>query len=468
MPNIPERKDDAATKPPAPTLRSIIRQECALLSGSLIQRGCSVLLIILLCRYLSDGLVGRFLFVLSLIEIASITIGFGSQTILVRALAQGASPRDTYTAGLGLRTISGMATFPLLLLAAGMLHGSSLLLPCSIMGAGALIGAFTELPASMLIGRKHMGAKSAVDATIGLIGVGLLWFALASGWGLPGAAMAFTLRNAIGFALMGTVSRRLTGGKPGPRVAGATRALFLEAAPIGAGLLAIALYTRWSALLLPALISDQAAGWFGGAWRVFELMTFIGTVLARAAFPSIASANGATPGPPLVRRVLGLSLLASIPVTLGGSLLADWLLPLVLGEEFRPSVPLLRLLAAAAPLIFVYEIMVHSLYAAGRQKHVLVVMLAGVASSLGLNIFLLRAFGIEGAAWAALANEIMLFSAYTFLCPARDRAVPLSGAILVSCATLVLALAPLNAINLAMAGAGIGAALAAGLFAIRR
>lgn len=451
-----------------PTLRSILSQEFALLTGSVIQRACSVLLIILLCRYLSDGQVGRYLFVLSLIEIAVIAIGFGSQTIMVRSLAQGALPRDTYTAGFGLRTISGTATFPLLLLAAGMLHGTSLLLPCAIMGVGALISAFTELPVSMLIGRRHMGAKSAVDAGISLTGVGLLWLVLASGWGLIGAAIAFTLRNALGFVLMGTVSQRLTGGRPGPRAPGMIRSLFMEAAPIGAGFLAIALYTRWSALLLPGLISDQAAGWFGGAWRVFELMTFIGTVLARAAFPSIALAHGATTGPLLVRRVLGVSLLASIPVTLGGSLLAGLLLPLVLGEEFRASVPILRLLAAVAPLIFVYEIMVHALYAAGRQKQVLAVMLAGVASSLGLNLLCLNMLGLEGAAWAAMANELMLFGAYSMLCPVRGRIGPLFGALITGGTALLLALAPPNASTLAMAATGIGIALASGLFAIRR
>ncbi len=450
-----------------PTLLSILRQECALLAGSLVQRGCSVLLIILLCRYLSDGQVGRFLFVLSLIEIAAIAVGFGSQTIMVRAVARGAAPRETYTAGLALRNLSGMATFPLLLLAAGALRGSSLLLPCAIMGAGAIMAGFTELPASMLLGRKHMAAKTAVDSANGLIGVGFLWFALASGWGLAGAAWAFTLRNAVCWALMEAASRRLTGGGPGPRARGAARALFLEAAPIGAGLLAIALYTRWSALLLPGWISDQAAGWFGGAWRVFELMTFIGTVLARAAFPSIAEAEGAAGEPRLVRRVLGLSLLASIPVALGGSLLANRLLPLVLGQEFQPSAPLLRRLCAAVPLIFVYEIMVHAMYAAGRQKRVLVVMLAGVASSLGLNILCLGVFGLDGAVWAALANELLLFLAYSALCPARGRVLPLSGALIAGATALLLALCPPGAAGLA-AAAGVAAALAAGLAAIRK
>lgn len=464
MPDIRKERQKNA----GPALRHIFRQECALLAGALVKRGCSVLLIILLCQYLSGGQVGRYLFVLSLIEIAAIAIGFGSQTIMVRVVAQGAAPRAAYSAGLGLRFFSGAATFPLLILAAGALHGSSLLLPCAVMGAGALIAAFTELPAAMLLGRKHMAAKSAVDAANGLLGVGFLWIALASGWGLTGAAWAFTLRNAAVYAIMEAAGRRLTGCGPDPRAPGAARALFLEAAPIGAGLLAIALYTRWSALLLPGWISDQAAGWFGGAWRVFELMTFIGTVLARAAFPSIAEAGGAAAGAPLVRRVLGLSLLASIPVTLGGSLLAEWLLPLVLGQEFRPSVPLLRILCAAAPLIFVYEIMVHALYAAGRQKRVLVVMLAGVASSLGLNIFCLGAFGLEGAAWAALANELLLFAAYGVLCPARGRAAPLLGALLAGGTALLLAIAPPGAAGLTIASAGIGAALAAGIVSIRR
>lgn len=446
-------------------LRTVFAHQISLLSGAGAQRACSALIVMLLCRALSAEAFGRYVFMMSLLDIAFVLIGFGSHTVIVRAVAQGKDARALCDASFKFRLVTTAAVAPLLLAAVFIMGRDSLFSLAAIMAVGLVAHVFAEIPLSVLQGRMFMGVKAAIDAATGLAGVVLTAAALASGFGLIGAAWAFSARRVLTLAAAQVWGRLKTGAGLSLRPAGRYPGLARESAPFGAAALAVVLYIRWSPILLFALISEKAAGLFGGALQVFEVITLVGTVMARAAFPSLAAAWGAdrASGESLAGRIAGVSLAVAAPLAFIVSLIAPWAVPLVFKNHFADSAPVLRVLLAAAPMIFVYEILIHGLYAAHRQKTVLAVVGCGVFSSLALNAALLPRFGLAGAAFAVLLNETSLFSAYAAIIGFKIAPRVALGAMLASAGLLLAALSPHAPWQTAAGGAACCAASALGL-----
>ena len=103
-----------------------------------------------------------------------------------------------------------------------------------------------------------------------------------------------------------------------------------------------------------------------------------------------------------------VNVLTAIPVAATVSAIAAWALPMALGSAYLPSVPILRVLLAAIPIIYFYETILNSLYADSKQNRVVIIRLVGLITSLLLNVSLLPKYGIMGGAWAALINELLM------------------------------------------------------------
>jgi O-antigen/teichoic acid export membrane protein len=394
-----------------PTARTLLNRQALLVAGMVAQKASAAAIVVILCRYLLPDQFGAYVVAMSLIELAFLGIGFGTQTIMIRAVAQGRDLAATYRAGMAVRFVSALVAVPALLLTARAMPGAEVGLLAFLMLPGMLAYVFAETPLALLLGRNRMAWKAGLDFLASLAGLGLMWGFLAAGYGLPGAATAFSLRRILNLLLAEWACARLDGvslmrlwGVPGrlaPAAAEARR-LWREAAPLGLAGLAVALHTRWAPLLLAAWISREAAGWFAGAWQFFEVVTLVGTVMAGAAFPALAAAHaqGRAAGERLTVAAGRLNVLAGILLAAAMSLAAGWILPLVLGRAYAPAVAALRLLLAAVPLIFLYEVLLHSLYANNRQVRVVVLRLVGLGTSLLFNSLLLPRWGLlGGASW---------------------------------------------------------------------
>lgn len=395
-----------------------------LLAGLVGQRFGTLVIAVLLGRYLLPDGFGKYLFIFSLLEIAVLGVGLSSQTIVVRDVAGGA--RETFADALWLRLLLAAPVYALLLLGMAMFGPATLLVPAAIMGAGMVAGSVAEVPAAALLGRREMTAKAILDGTVSGIGVALFFAALASGKGLAGAAFAYATRGVVNLGAAWLACRLRTGPWSCRLQWGRVRALVLQSLPLFGDSLAVTIYTRVAPIFLVILISDTAAGLFGGAFRIFEVVTLVGTVAARASLPSISGAMtaGAAASRDLVRRLTTLVFLFALLPALAVSALAGTILEALLGQSFGAAAPVLRILLAAAPLIWVYDMTIHYLYALHRQRDVLLVNLGGIGVSLTLNLLIIPPFGLGGAAAAVLLTEIGLFTAYLILAHRHGVGLP--------------------------------------------
>jgi O-antigen/teichoic acid export membrane protein len=97
------------------------------------------------------------------------------------------------------------------------------------------------------------------------------------------------------------------------------------------------------------------------------------------------------------------------------------ILPLLLGEAFSPSAPLLAILS---PILFLKTCSFGAaaiLVAVGWQTRRLYVQATAAAVNVTLNLALIGQFGIRGVAWVYVASELLLTVGYLALVAAWVR-----------------------------------------------
>lgn len=190
------------------------------------------------------------------------------------------------------------------------------------------------------------------------------------------------------------------------------REIALPAFAIGASsCLALASFNLDS-ILLGFLAGPVAVGLYGAAYKPISVVLAMPVSYFIGLFPVLSRAFRDSPDDyrRLVSRSLHLSAVAAAPIVVGGAFLAGPILELLFGPGFSGGAPALRILACSAALVILRGTYRQALNAAERSK--LDLLCAGVATvvNLGLNLLLIPAYGILGAAAATVASEVVWLS----------------------------------------------------------
>lgn len=221
------------------------------------------------------------------------------------------------------------------------------------------------------------------------------------------------------------------------------------------------LYYRVDVLLVEHLLGEGPTGLFGGALALHTVLLLLPDSAMAAIYPRLAATYAASYDAYAAATGTTARLLAAgtVPLALAMIVLAEPLLALVYGGEFREAAPVLRLLAASLPLHAANGALGHALQAGHRQGAALKVVALVVVLHVGLSLVLIPRLGIEGAALALLlsAGALSVGTVAVFHREARTGALARRGlAIGVALGTPVAA-------ALLVPDAWRGAAAAAGL-----
>jgi O-antigen/teichoic acid export membrane protein len=151
------------------------------------------------------------------------------------------------------------------------------------------------------------------------------------------------------------------------------------------------------------------AGIYGAAYRVMKLAMLPNIAMAAVVFQRVLVNDEDEPGQHVRRawRYTKVSVALALVVSLG-LVVAAPLLVVVVGEEFRESVEVLRWLALFPVLDAVASPAINGLVGLGRARLRAGVLIAASALSVILYLMLIPPFGWQGAAAATLVSEAVL------------------------------------------------------------
>lgn len=243
-----------------------------------------------------------------------------------------------------------------------------------------LVSTATTVAVVVLLVVRPGGVRSAVAA--GAVGssVGVAWLFLA-------------LRQRGVLVLPRSVDR--------PYLRGALR----YGLPVQLGALLTAVAARVDLLVVFTLLGSAAAGQYSVALTMASVATAPASAVSWGAFPQLA-ASAENDVVLLVRRCLRAGLTVTLlvaPVLLGGSLL----IPAVYGAEYEPAAVPGVLLAISGLLTGLQYLTARLAAARGRPRALPLSSLAFLGVMLGGDLLLVPAWGLVGAAVAAVAGALV-------------------------------------------------------------
>ena len=179
------------------------------------------------------------------------------------------------------------------------------------------------------------------------------------------------------------------------------------------------IYYRIDAVMLSFLAPAVVVGWYGAAYRFFDIVMFLPNIFNMAVFP-VFSRLWATEDKILARtskKAIDFILLMGIPISIGLIVFARHLVALFYGiEQYGPTADLLKIFSIGILLVYIDFIILPLLIASDQQRRATLFGFYAMLLNPLLNWFLIPYFqtnygnGGIGATIATLLTEFFILS----------------------------------------------------------
>ena len=182
-----------------------------------------------------------------------------------------------------------------------------------------------------------------------------------------------------------------------------------EAWVIATSLILINIYYTFDTILLGLLDKPEVVGWYNAAYKVMMLFVGIAGLLQLAFAPFFASQKE---NPDSFKKGLsGFSvILMFLSALICGTLFlgSHDLIKFIYGNDYLPSIPIIRFLSIALIFIYLGTVFLAPLLFTGFQKYYLFSVLIGAVSNIVLNLILIPIWSYKGAATAAISSNFLI------------------------------------------------------------
>lgn len=171
----------------------------------------------------------------------------------------------------------------------------------------------------------------------------------------------------------------------------------------------IYLYNYLDSIIISIMKGDYYVGIYQVSYKVIGTIFVLAVIINQSYFPAlIKEAKDKNTLSEIFNRSLQNLLFWSIPITIGGFVLADKIILTIFGPKFTAGIPAFRILIFNCIIYFLSSAFTQLLFAVNQQKKVMKVFFAGALINTVSNIFIIPSFGIEGASLTTILAELVV------------------------------------------------------------
>jgi O-antigen/teichoic acid export membrane protein len=377
-----------------------------------VEKACRLLLVWVAARILGAAAFGSYQFAFAATAMLAVCTDLGMGVWTTRALARDRTRAPAIVAtALRLRLVASFPYLVVVALASALAGPGDTRSALAWLGMAALVNAFVDYLLAIFRGferltdEAHLNVARALFISVGALG------ALA----LRPTVAALSAGIFVGMLGVGGYGLRLLQRGYGLDVRAGRfdrelwRSAAAEALPLWLATLFSLLYFKGDVVVLKAFAGDAEVGAYSAAYKIFEGLMIVPSVVLAATFPPLARAKD---DPERQRRweAALVTLLLALGLGVGAALYAasDRLVAKVYGAGFERAVPSLRVLSGALPILFLNFGLTHFLIARDLERRNLLFAALMLVVNVVANLVLVpRRFG-PGAAWATLLTEVAL------------------------------------------------------------
>lgn len=263
---------------------------------------------------------------------------------------------------------------------------------------------------NLLLGIGEVRPYNVIDLVAGVAGVVMTLGLALTGAATPASLLvvAFSVA-AIGIAIALRGLRPHLGAVPRPsgellrRCAGYGFRIYLTT---GFGLLVL----KSDLLVVQFQRGSEASGLYSVASSLADLLWILPSVVGAILFPRLSALSDLPARWRLTLRTTMGTMVAFVPILALTALLAPVAIRIMFGSDFEPAASSLRILCAAILFYGATSVLSQFLAARGLPWIVVAIWGGGFLLNLGLNLVLVPALGIDGAAVASLIAYAAVFA----------------------------------------------------------
>jgi O-antigen/teichoic acid export membrane protein len=414
------------------SLQLIARNTFALLSANVISAAAGFAVNVLLVRYLGVEGIGRYTYITTYAALFGILSNFGLYLMLTREIA--AEPQEA-SARLGAVLMVQALLAPLALaVTAGtalLFHPAAEVTALAVAAVGTILASLAGPYGAVVTGREKIHLNAAVS--VGMAGLwGLLVLVLvALRLGVFSLVVLFALHKLANLVVLRLVCRRACAVSPRYELRGLpVRRMLAVAAPFALMIVLNDFYWNVGTILLGRLRGAEEVGMFAAAYRVIAVLVALVGTCSGVLYPRFSYLYATNPEgfASLVGSTRKYALAIGLPLGLAISVLADPIVRLLFGAEFRAAGGSLQILGLFVPLCCIYSPLSSAMLAMGLERRWLALMTAATGVVIGGSAALSPALGHIGVAGAVLGSGVLLGVAVPLAIGARGVSVDLTSA----------------------------------------
>lgn len=404
-------KGSISLEQPQPTVSAarsstltVARNTSFMLGAQIVIKIIAFVFNVVVVRQLGDAHFGRYSAVLAYVAIFAMFTDLGTSTYSVREMAREEKSIAWIVPDImALRATLSLVAIVVIPLSAWLLGKTpDMVMAIFIASCGLLLYAFQGPLDGVLIARERLDFSSAFSllnqVVFIILGAALLFFG-AGYTGLLLASLGGTLM--MGLASIYVVRRvlKLCFERPNPVH---WWPLLRAAFPFGLMGMVGTFAQRFDTVFMSFVLTDAAVGWYSVPYHLIMMMLLLAQSLAISMYPSLIREYDSGRGSiqDTVQRALRYLLLLSLPIAIGGMLLADRIVISLYGQEFASAIPAMQILIWALPSMFIAEILGRTGAAMHLEKKMVRIVIIRTLIGIGLNVALVPRFGVVGAAIA--------------------------------------------------------------------
>ena len=295
-----------------------------------------------------------------------------------------------------------------------------------VLAATVLPGALSAAVTALFLATERPIVPAVVNLMTNIVSALLKTGALVLGWGVLGVAGAALLASIAGAAMFAILLRR-NWGWPGIRFDRALAVTMLRAGwPLMLNSLLLAVFFRFDVAIIKAVRATDLPA-YDAAYKYLTLTQILPPIVINAVFPMFArqAANDRAALQRAYSYLVRLLLLLALPIAMGTTIVAPWLITIYGAQHVPLGAPALALLIWYLPLSYVNGMTQYVLIALDRPRTITLSFIAAAIFNLVFNLLFVGRFGIQAAALATVLSEVVLFLPLWKVLRAEIEPVPL-------------------------------------------
>jgi O-antigen/teichoic acid export membrane protein len=385
----------------------------SVLGARLLVPALNVVLVVAIARMGGAASLGQYTLLVTLFVLCENLKSLGLTTHMVREVARhDVSALVQYRSLVRIGIWGAFVTAPLIFLTAAHTNSSlrSLTLPALILCLGLLPSAYIFANDALFLGlgRAHLTLVVSLAENFLRLGASILAIFVWSG-GLI-ALCAIYAGSRLFAALVQEFLIRWNIRLIFPPYQPATTRSMLRSAPAFATVFVMPLILfRMDVIFLGIMTSDYQVGVYTAAMRLVTVCLIVPDGVMTATFALLAKFAEERSGDDfkhLVERTLQFVTALLMPLTVGGALLAPFILRILYGPKFNAAIPIMQILVWALVPFGVNRALGDALVARGEQNIVARIVLTNVAVGALLYLTFIPMAGPTGAAWAFFCSVL--------------------------------------------------------------